>query len=159
MPARVVDTSSAIIESWCLLGSGANPVESNQQPEVLDRGHKYRLLTLDGALEQTLTFVKRFDPNDPTRFPGNHEAYPGTTMQSVIRFLIERIDYLQNQIPDGNNVAVRQYLVNCLWLLEDRAARRHGYDFDYRPDDMLEMPMCPHCGHVVCKELGNAKRL
>lgn len=126
--------------------------------KVIDPGHQYQLLTLDGELEQILTFVKRHDPSNPDRFPGNTESHAGTTMQSVIRCLIERIDYLQNQIPHRNNIAVRQFLVNSIWLLEERAAERHGYDFDYRPEDMLEMPMCAHCGHVVCKELGNAKR-
>lgn len=123
--------------------------------KVIDPGHKYKLLTLDGVIEQTLTFVKRFDAKDPTRFPGNYEAYPGTTMQSVIRCLIERIDYLQNQISDDNNLFIRCNLVHCLWLLEDRAARRHGYKFDCLPYEVLTLPMCPHCGHVVCKELNN----
>lgn len=125
--------------------------------KVLDPGHRYQLLILDGTPddEKCLTFVKRHDAENPSRFPGNTNSYPGTTMQSVIRCLVERIDYLQNQIPDENNVAVRRNLINSLWLLEDRAARRHGYDFDFRPEDMMEMPMCPHCGHVVCKELGN----
>ena len=124
--------------------------------EIIDPGHKYRLPSLDGPWPQILTFVKRFDPADPSKFPGNTDAYPGTTLQSVIRVLIDRIDYLQNQVPHGNNGVVRMQLVNSLWLLEDRAAERHGYSFDYRPEDMLEMPMCPHCGHVVCKKLGNA---
>lgn len=126
---------------------------------VIDPGHCYELLTLDGnehKLPQTLLFVKRMDLLHPDKFPGNTSVNPGTTMQSVIRCLIERIDYLQNQIPDVNNIAIRGYLVSCLWLLEDRAARRHEWSFDYRPDDMMLMPMCPHCGHVVCPELGNA---
>lgn len=124
--------------------------------KVIDHGHEYELLTLDGEMAQTLTFVKRFDPNDPTKFPGNFNAHPGTTMQSVIRCLIERIDYLENQIPHLNNEMVRMNLVNCLWLLEERAAERHGYGFDLSPEAVLSMPMCNHCGHVVCRELGNA---
>lgn len=125
-------------------------------PEVLDPGHQYRLLTLDGDLDQTLTFVKRHDPNDLTRFPGNTNSYPGTTMQSVIRCLIERIEYLDKQIPHLNNLESRDHLTEVLWLLEDRAAERHGYVFDLFPEDCYTMPMCPHCGHVICPELGNA---
>lgn len=125
---------------------------------ILDPGHIFELLTLDGELAQTLTFVKRFDPERPKKFPGNANAHPGTTLQSVIRCLIHRIDYLQNQIPHSNNLAIREYLMRCLWLLEDRAAQRHGYSFDFRVEDMLEMPMCSHCGHVVCPELGNVFR-
>lgn len=125
--------------------------------KIIDPGHKYELLTLDGDLVQTLTFVKRTDP-DPSKFPGNFNAYPGTTIQSVVRCLIERIEYLQNQIPHKNNPAIREKFLEILWLLEDRAAERHGRDFDYRIEDMNQMPMCSHCGHVVCKELGNAKK-
>lgn len=134
-----------------------NPFIS-ELPRVLDPGHRYELLTLDGDMRQTLTFVKRCDPEHPEKYPGNANAYPGTTLQSVIRCLVERVWYLQKQIPHKNNVAVLSKLLDCLWLLEDRAAERHGYSFDYRPEDMLEMPMCSHCGHVVCKELGNAHR-
>lgn len=125
---------------------------------VIDPGHKYELLTLDGKMRQFLTFVKRTDPLDPKRFPGNFNSYPGTIIQSVIRCIINRIDYLQNQIPHKNNPAIRQRLLEILWLLEERAAERHGRDFDYRIEDMDKMPMCPHCGHVVCKELGNSKK-
>lgn len=120
--------------------------------KVIDPGHKYKLLTLDGRLNQTLTFVKRMDKKHPERFPGNTSKYPGTNIQSVLRCVIDRIDYLQNQIPHRNNVAIRQKLLDILWLLEDRAAERHGYDFDFIPTDMIAMPMCSHCGHVVCEK-------
>lgn len=122
-------------------------------PIVKDTGHAYELPNLDGDGSQLLRFVKRFDPQ---KYPGNADAYPGTTLQTVMRCLIERVKYLDNQIPCPNNGAVVSRLIECLWLLEERAAARHGYSFDYRPGDMLEMPMCGHCGHVVCKELGNA---
>ena len=125
---------------------------------VIDPGHKYLLLTLDGPPGQTLTFVKRMDEKDPSKYPGNTSAYPGTTIQSVVRCLIERVDYLQNQIAHKNNVAIRRKFLEILWLLEDRAAERHGRDFDYRPEDMDQMPMCSHCGHVVCNQLGNTKK-
>ena len=126
--------------------------------KVIDPGHQYELLTLDGDLRQTLTFVKRMDAEHPEKYPGNTSAYPGTTIQSVVRCLVERVDYLQNQIPHMNNVAIKQRFLEVLWLLEDRAAERHGREFGYRLEDMTEMPMCPHCGHVVCKELGNSKK-
>lgn len=119
--------------------------------KVLDPGHLYELLTLDGKKRQTLRFVKRCDLKNPERFPGNFTRYSGTNMQSVIRCLIERIDYLQNQISHRNNIAIHQRLLECLWLLEDRAAERHGLDFDFRVEDMTELPMCSECGHVTCK--------
>lgn len=127
--------------------------------ETLDAGHRYKLLALDGHLDQVLTFVKRFDPSDPSKFPGNTSAYPGTTLQSVIRVLLDRVNYLQNQIPHQNNLAVSNYLRRALWLLEDRAAERHGYGFECRVEDMDTMLVCSHCGHVVCEKLGNALKL
>ena len=120
---------------------------------VIDPGHKYELLTLDsgGTLFQFLTFVKRYDPSDPTRFPGNYNAYPGTTLQSVIRCLIERISYLQNQIWAPENVFIRFFLMSCLWLLEFRAARRHGRSYFKSLKFASEAPMCNKCGHTVCE--------
>lgn len=126
--------------------------------KVIDPGHIYELFTLDGELLQTLTFVKRHDPEHPERFPGNTNSHPGTTLQSVIRCLLDRVQYLNNQIPHQNNFTLIVYLERCLWLLEERAAERHGFSFELRPEDMAVMPMCPHCGHVVCKQLGNAHR-
>lgn len=123
-------------------------------PKVKDPGHVYELPNLDGDGVQILRFVKRCG----SKYPGNADAHPGTTLQAVMRCLIERLQYLQVQVPCRENEAIIIRLIDSLWLLENRAATRHGYDFDYRPEDMLEMPMCGHCGHVVCKELGNAYR-
>lgn len=123
--------------------------------KIVDAGHVYELLTLDGKGPQVLTFVKRCDQAHPERFPGNTDAFEGTNLQSVIRCLIDRIGYLDNQISHRNNGAVARKLAECLWLLEDRAAERHGYSFDYRVEDMVAMPMCSHCGHVVCPLLRN----
>lgn len=116
---------------------------------VIDHGHEYNLLILDGVMPQTLKFVKR----EGVKFPGNIGHHQGTTMQSVIRALIERVRYLNNQIADKRNCAVEARLHECLWLLEDRAAERHGLDFDFRVEDIYEMPMCKHCGHVVCPQM------
>lgn len=124
--------------------------------KVIDPGHVYELLTLDGRKKQTLTFVKRMDKKQPEKFPGNTSKHSGTTLQSVIRCLIERVDYLQKQIPDDNNVAIRAMFLRQLWLLEERAARRHKFSFEFIPEDMDKLPMCECCGHVVCPNLGNA---
>ncbi len=91
--------------------------------EIIDPGHKYILLTLDGELNQTLTFVKRCDKiiegRLTNKFPGNKGEYPGTTMQSVIRVILNRLRYLQNQqwslvmadIKTNRNI----YVMSCLW--------------------------------------------
>lgn len=118
---------------------------------IIDVGHKYELLCLDGKLKQTLQFVKRFDPKDPAKYPGNKTKYPGTTLQDVIHCLLNRTRYLQNQIPCLENEAIINNLQQCLFLLETRAARRHGIELNAVNLESLEMlPLCPECGHTTC---------
>lgn len=114
----------------------------------LDPGHRYVLLTLDGDLEQTLTFVKRCGPN----FPGNADSYQGTTLQSVLRACLDRLTYLQGQIPCEENVAIARNLQDCLFLLEHRAMRRHRLMASTLTQHAARFdPMCPECGHVRCE--------
>jgi len=115
--------------------------------KVLDPGHRYLLLSLDGEIGQTLTFVKR----EGEKYPGNVGHYAGTTLQSVIRALIDRMTYLQGQNECTENVAIILNLQNCLFLLEHRAMRQHGLDASILSQtDALMRPMCPQCGHVRC---------
>lgn len=119
--------------------------------KVIDKGHVYSLLSLDGKYYQILRFVKRHDPVRPWRFPGNTNSHPGTTLQSVIRALIERVRYLQGQLWCFENAVILIALRTCLWLLEFRAARRHG-GFYFKGLRFAETaPMCPICGHTICK--------
>ncbi len=118
--------------------------------KTIDTGHKYLLNNLDGGEPQTLTFVKRCDLANPSRFPGNTNAYPGTTLQNVIRALLERVRYLQNQIPCLQNRAIILMLRLCLWMLELRAAHRHGKRYWHGLDFAEFTPMCAGCGHTVC---------
>ncbi len=128
--------------------------------EVLDKGHRYELLSLDddeqignftGRFYQTLTFVKRCDLQNPERFPGNENAYPGTTVQSVVRALLERLRYLQNQIWSLENVFVIFCLRCVLWLMEFRAARRHGHTYWKSLTFAETEPLCQKCGHTICE--------
>lgn len=118
--------------------------------KVIDPGHKYELATLDGGLPQILTFVKRHDPKNPQRFPGNFESHPGTTLQNVLRVLLERFRYLDTQIPCLPNKVCILQLRLVLWLLEFRAARRHGRSYWKSPSFAEKAPMCIRCGHTVC---------
>jgi hypothetical protein len=118
---------------------------------VIDPGHRYHLLTLDGPLDQRLQFVKRCDMERPERFPGNTNSYPGTTIQSVIRCLVDRLDYLQGQVRCKENAVILGFLRSCLWLLEFRAARRHGRNYWHGLRFAAESPMCPKCGHTACE--------
>lgn len=121
--------------------------------KVLDPGHEYELVTLDGEGQQYLTFVKRCDLERPWRFPGNYNAHPGTTLQSVIRCLLERFGYLQGQIWAPENWVAVRLLRMVLWLLEFRAARRHGRFYLHSPRFAERAPMCPTCGHTQCEHV------
>ncbi len=121
--------------------------------KVLDPGHTYLLNCLDGLPNEvrTLTFVKRCDLKNPKRFPGNTDSYPGTTLQNVIRAMLNRIRYLQNQVWAVENVFIIFSLKISLWLLEFRAARRHGKLFLKSMKFAEFEPMCKECGHTNCK--------
>src|SRR5438552_14576746 len=113
--------------------------------KVLDPGHKYELDNLDSKynLKTLLIFVKR----EGDKYPGNIGHYEGTNLQEVIRVLIDRIKYLDNQIHDDRNITCIQYLRNVLWLLEDRAAERHNRSWELRHTDELELfRVCKICG-------------
>lgn len=57
---------------------------------VIDPGHEYLMDSLDGEQTNRLVFVKR----QGVKYPGNVGAHPGTTMQEVLRALLERLKYV-----------------------------------------------------------------
>lgn len=114
--------------------------------KIIDPGHKYELDHLDGINKSILTFVKR----EGNKFPGNIGHYEGTNLQEVLRILINRIEYLNNQVPDKRNLVIIHKLLKSIWLLEDRAAERHNRDFDYHYIDIDKEPTCNNCGHIGC---------
>lgn len=123
--------------------------------ESADPGHSYFVDVYDGVINNKkilpIIFMKRVGEG----YPGNEgEPHPGTNCQEVIRVLIDRMKYLQNQIPCQHNLIVMQKLRECLWLFEDRAAERHGFashDIDFRPENIEEENYCTTCGHIMCK--------
>lgn len=116
--------------------------------KVVDPGHVYLLDALDGDAVQTLVFVKR----EGAKYPGNVGHHSGTTLQEVIRALIERCRYVNNQIPCPETEAVASLLVTALFLLESRAARRHGRAFDVPLETIVAgQKRCAACGHVGCE--------
>lgn len=122
--------------------------------EVLDPGHKYHLRSLDLPEQaergfEMLTFVKREGPG----YPGNVGHHSGTTTQEVLRALIERIKYVDGQIPDRANPAVLSRLRAAMWFLEERAARRHGRPFPWpvNYEGIEDLPTCPKCNHIGCE--------
>jgi hypothetical protein len=98
---------------------------------VLDPGHLYQLQQL-GELKDntdikygyhnTLRFVKREGPG----YPGNSGTYPGTIIQDVLRACIDRLKYVDNQISSPNNLVAIEHLRWAIFVLESRAAQRHG---------------------------------
>ena len=125
---------------------------------VLEPGHIFLLDTYDNdtgePAGETLIFMKREGPG----YPGNVGHHPGTNLQENWRADIARIQYLDDQVPCDENDDVIEHLRECIWLLEKRAARRHGrtlprdpkYDnqFGCRPMEIELLPTCLKCGHI-----------
>ena len=133
--------------------------------KVIDPGHVYELDWLDGIPHpRTLLEIIRQNPNlnpacsiifvkrEGDNYPGNIGHHPGTNIQEVLRALIDRTKYLQQQIPDPRNEMVIESLRRALWALEDRAATRHGRFLSRRkwPYPVEEEPTCLRCGHIEC---------
>lgn len=115
--------------------------------KVLDPGHRYALDSLDGEFPQTLTFVKR----EGAKYPGNVGSHPGTTMQEVLRALIERAEYVNQQIPCAETTLAIGLMQSALYLFESRAARCHGRILDASVADLVDgVGKCKRCGHVGC---------
>jgi hypothetical protein len=136
--------------------------------KVIDPGHVFALSFLDGSitspdmpklgvlLSSTLTFVKR----EGDGYPGNVGHHPGTNLQEVLRALISRVKYLDGQESHQNNSLIIKNLRHAIWLLEQRAAERHGRPFelsamgvvDINDSSIEDAPTCQRCGHVGCLE-------
>lgn len=124
--------------------------------KVIDPGHTYVLRLLDDERSfrpfrypfgSTLIFVKREGAN----YPGNIGSHSGTTTQEVLRALIDRTKYVNNQIPDERNKQVLYHLRSAILELEIRAAQRHGRLLDLSIFDQIEdQPTCDKCNHIGC---------
>jgi len=121
--------------------------------KTVDPGHIYMLDVLDIEADERqsaemLMFVKR----QGERYPGNVSHYPGTNCQEVIRALVDRVKFLDSQLPDSRNQAILQHLREALWLFESRAAQRYGRVLP--PLNSMERieaePTCPGCAHIRC---------
>ena len=116
--------------------------------DVLDPGHKYIVENYDGDGYQGLYFLKRIGED----YPFNEApAHKGTNCQEVIKVLIDRVEYLDKQIPCNENKLIIRNLQSTLWLFEKRAAERHHKDFPYsifHPDDLHKFPTNVEDGHT-----------
>lgn len=120
--------------------------------KVIDPGHSYELTNIDGSGSNFLTFVKREGPG----FPGNVGHHEGTNLQEVIRVLIDRVKYLNNQIYDERNNAIIRYLRLSLMYLEHRAAERHNRELGVLLDTIENQSVCERCGHIGCRKENHA---
>jgi hypothetical protein len=120
--------------------------------KVIDPGHKYEMDLYDLKDKATtvpeITFMKR----EGAGYPGNVGINPGTNCQEVLRVLIDRMKYLDNQVGCYHNKIVLQKLRECLWMFESRAATQHGIEeFDFVVDYIELRSVCKICGHIVCE--------
>ncbi len=119
---------------------------------VTDPGHSYLLDTLDGdGAKVPLVFVKRCDP--PENYPGNVDAYPGVTLQEVLRACIERGHYVNGQFACEETTEAIECMQRVVLLLERRAKRRRDETLDdYTLEQAWRLPTCSTCGHVDCTQ-------
>lgn len=121
---------------------------------VIDPGHVYALSWLDlyddesMPSEDLLVFVKR----EGKKYPGNQGHHPGTTTQEVLRALIDRTKYVNNQIPDKRNKHIIDDLREAMFHLEARAAERHNrfLPIHFKIAEIENMETCKQCGHIGC---------
>lgn len=120
---------------------------------VVDPGHLYALAKLDNRKSRVPTYL-RFVKREGDKYPGNVGHYAGTNIQEVLRAVIDRVKYLDNQVPSERNQTVLTHLRLSIAELELRAAERHGRVLDLPPDGVnhIEMfPTCQKCGHIGCE--------
>lgn len=115
--------------------------------KVIEPGHIYTLNRLDGEGVESLVFVKR----EGEKYPGNVGHHTGTNMQEVLRALIDRVQYVNKQIPHWRNMQVIGALRDALRQLETRAAERHGRRLQYKGPNWEKQETCSQCGHIECK--------
>lgn len=116
--------------------------------KVLDPGHEYLLDSLDGDQENRLVFVKR----EGEKYQGNIGHHSGTTMQEVLRALLDRAVYVNNQIHDEHTDYAIQCMQSAIMHLEMRAAIRHGRSPLLQMHEVVSgANKCSKCGHVGCK--------
>jgi hypothetical protein len=122
--------------------------------KVVDPGHSYLLDSYDGGDPQALRFMKRIGENYPHNVA---PPYPGTNCQEVLRALIDRVEYLDWQIPHPQNEVILGGLRDALTAFEVRAAERHGREL-ILVTTIEHEPSCPACGHINCVHMEFGRR-
>lgn len=127
---------------------------------IVDPGHKYHPLSYDpegkepAKLADKIDFFKKIGEG----FPGN-EGFPswGTNCQELLRILIDRVKYLDNQIECRENKQILYAIRLALYFFEVRAAKRKNKTADFlniEPQlglslsNIENVPHCNICGHI-----------
>lgn len=116
---------------------------------IIDPGHCYEPASYDGQQftdSLFVTFMKRLGSN----YPGNEGiAHAGTNCQELIRVLIHRCLYINNQKPNWQTWLIIRLFRITLWLFEQRASSKKGYWLNIWPLAKIEeVPSCVTCGHI-----------
>lgn len=111
---------------------------------IQEPGHVYFVANVDGPGEQRIVFVRRRGAN--AELLPEIERERGILSQELVRVLVDRVRYLNDEDPCAEDVAIIGHLRDVLRLFEARAARR--------TIEKLAMPevaeACPICHHLLC---------
>lgn len=122
--------------------------------KCLEPGHVYEVANVDGPGVQHIVFVRRRDARGELL---DARRMPGILSQELLRVLIDRVRFLNDEDPCVEDVEIIHHLRGCLRLFEARAARR----------TIEKMPMpelvdgCPVCHHLLCSHghVGDGERV
>jgi len=113
----------------------------------------------ESMIQNYISFRKRVG----NKYPGNGEyIFNGTSTQELLRVIIARSLYVNNQEPHIANEHLIQYCSNAIEDLEFRAAERRGSDyleqftadlnqFLYKGHNIESAETCQICGHIFCR--------
>lgn len=82
---------------------------------VIDPGHEYQVNSIGDEPDQIISFLKRVN---------GELIHDGTTNEEIIKVLIDRMNYLQNQVPCVENEIAITGLTIALNSLESRTTKR-----------------------------------
>ena len=94
--------------------------------KVLEPGHIYKLEHLDGNRSESLVFVNR----------GHGTDYEGTNNQEVLRVLIDRVNFLENELHWQGNEQIIFHLRMALVLHEARHLERLVIKDQLKPEEI-----------------------
>ena len=101
-------------------------IRTGERMEIEEPGHIYILNNLDGTEKTRLVFVNR----------NNCYEHEGTTNQEVIRALVDRVKYMEQQLPWDGNKKILFHLRMALVLHEARVLERKTEEGKIKPENI-----------------------